>query len=143
MSSLGAKLGAIRNGLLRSWMDGDGHGGLWLRDVWRASDSHGLRLDIYGSGGWGFESSGRAAEPLRERGFLRFGLIDRLTLGSHLACPSTPTRSVEHVALAGNVCTTTRSYEGLCSDRREPRKLSLGQLACAEMHSGAETTRAM
>ena len=56
MSSLGAKLGAIRNGLLRSWMDGDGHGGLSLRDVWTASDSHGLRLEIYGSGGWGFES---------------------------------------------------------------------------------------
>ena len=75
-------------------------------------DTHGHGLEIYGSGGWGSSPSGRAAEP-RERGFLRFGLVDRLTLGCHLACLSTPTCSVEHVALAAMSRTTTHSNERL------------------------------
>jgi len=52
----GAKLGAIRGGLLRSCMDGEGHESLPFQDVWTAVDVHGHRLEIYGSGGWVFES---------------------------------------------------------------------------------------
>jgi hypothetical protein len=54
--SPGAKLGAIRGGLPRFCMDGGGHGGFPFLRVWTAADIPGRRLEIYGSGGWVFES---------------------------------------------------------------------------------------
>ena len=76
-------------------------------------DTHGHGLEIYGSGGWGSSPPRACCRTPRERGFLRFGLVDRLTLGCHLACLSTPTCSVEHVALAAMSRTTTHSNERL------------------------------
>jgi hypothetical protein len=54
-SSLGAKMGVIRGGLLRSAVDS---GGLEspFRPGWTPGEAHGHRLEIYGSGGWVFES---------------------------------------------------------------------------------------
>ena len=55
LRALGAKLGAIRCGLLRTAMDGYGQRTVWLRTLWTATDSYGRPASIYGSEGWGFE----------------------------------------------------------------------------------------
>jgi len=55
-AALGAKLGAIRGGSLRTAVDADGLESLSFRAVWTAADGCGRRLEIYGSEGWGFES---------------------------------------------------------------------------------------
>jgi hypothetical protein len=44
-----------------------------LLAVWTVADAHGHSLAIYGSGGWGFESSGRATNALRYKGSRRGG----------------------------------------------------------------------
>jgi len=54
-SSLGAKLGAIRGGLLRTATDDYGQRTLLFRTVWTATDGYGRAASIYGSEGWGFE----------------------------------------------------------------------------------------
>ena len=54
--ALGAKLGAIRGGQLRTAVDTRGTESVSFRAVWTAVDTCGLRLEIYGSEGWGFES---------------------------------------------------------------------------------------
>jgi hypothetical protein len=53
---LGAKLGAIRCGLVWTAVDVCGIESLSFRHVWTAVDTHGHGLEIYGSEGWGFES---------------------------------------------------------------------------------------
>ena len=53
--ALGAKLGAIRCGLLRTAMDHYGQRTVWFRTVWTAVDFYGRSASIYGSEGWGFE----------------------------------------------------------------------------------------
>ena len=53
--ALGAKLGAIRCGLLRTAMDGYGQRTVWFRTLWTATDGYGRVASIYGSEGWGFE----------------------------------------------------------------------------------------
>ena len=55
-AALGAKLGAIRRGLLWTGVDVCGIGSLSFRAVWTAVDVHGWRLEIYGSEGCGFKS---------------------------------------------------------------------------------------
>jgi len=63
--SLGAKLGAIRGGLPRTAVDAGGIEVLLLRQVWILMDVRGRRLEIYGSGGWVFESPwARCRNPL-------------------------------------------------------------------------------
>ena len=52
---MGAKLEAIRGGLVWTAVDAGGIESLSFRDVWTAVDTCGHRLDIYGSEGWGFE----------------------------------------------------------------------------------------
>ena len=49
-------MGAIRGGPRLSCVDTGGIGSLLLSHVWAAADAHGRRLEIYGSGGWGFKS---------------------------------------------------------------------------------------
>ena len=53
---VGAKLGAIRGGLLRMCMDADGREGCLFMAVWTAVDAHRRRLESYGSEGCGFKS---------------------------------------------------------------------------------------
>ena len=53
--SSGANLGANSSGRLWTGMDGCGLGGLLFLAVWTAVDGCGHGLEIYGSGGWGFE----------------------------------------------------------------------------------------
>ena len=68
---MGAKLGAIRGGLLRTAMDADGHDGLSFHAVWTAVDRYRRRLEIYGSEGCGFKSCrARKTKSLREQGFV-------------------------------------------------------------------------
>ncbi len=55
-AALGAKLGAIRCGFVWTAVDACGIETLSFRHVWTAVDTHGCRLEIYGSEGWGFES---------------------------------------------------------------------------------------
>ena len=52
---VGAMLGAIRPGFLRTAVDAGGLGGPSFRALPTAVDTCGLGLEIYGSGGWGFE----------------------------------------------------------------------------------------
>ncbi len=52
----GAKLGAIRPGLVWTAVGAGGIETLSFRLVWTAMDGRGRRLEIYGSGGWGFKS---------------------------------------------------------------------------------------
>jgi hypothetical protein len=66
---LGAKLGAIRVGPLRSCVDTGGIGSQLLSHVRTDVDVHGRRLEIYGSGGWVFESPrARRERPCTSRG---------------------------------------------------------------------------
>ena len=51
-----AELGAILCRLLRTAVGAGGPESLWFRAVRTSVDAHGHRLEIYGSGGWGFES---------------------------------------------------------------------------------------
>jgi hypothetical protein len=53
---VGAKLGAIPCGSWRTAVDADGLESPTLRPEWNPVDAYGLGLEIYGSGGWGFES---------------------------------------------------------------------------------------
>jgi hypothetical protein len=53
---MGAKLGAIRGGLLWTCVDAGGIESLSFRAVWTVVDTCGHGLEIYGSGGWGFKS---------------------------------------------------------------------------------------
>ena len=53
---MGAKLGAILCGLAWTVVDTDGIGTVQDQDVWTFLDARGRRLEIYGSGGWVFES---------------------------------------------------------------------------------------
>ena len=53
----GAKLGAIRFGSQRTAVDSGGNESRSFWHVWTFLDALGRRLEIYGSGGWGFESS--------------------------------------------------------------------------------------
>jgi hypothetical protein len=53
---MGAKLGAILCGFLRTRMDAGGPEWPSSRPMWISVDTHGPRLEIYGSGGWVFES---------------------------------------------------------------------------------------
>jgi len=50
-SALGAKLGAMRCGIVWTAMDVFGLDGLAFRAVWTAVDAYGHRLEIYGSEG--------------------------------------------------------------------------------------------
>jgi len=52
---VGAKLGAIRDGLLRMAMDACGQNPVVFRTPWTAADGYGRSASIYGSEGWGFE----------------------------------------------------------------------------------------
>ncbi|CAN5746471.1 hypothetical protein BH23ACT5_BH23ACT5_18520 [soil metagenome] len=54
--SVGAKLGAIRGGFVRTVLDTGGVKTIQEQDVWTLRDTRGRRLEIYGSGGWGFQS---------------------------------------------------------------------------------------
>jgi hypothetical protein len=53
---MGAKLGAIRGGFVGTAVDAGGTGSIAHKAVWTPVDIHGHALDIYGSGGWVFES---------------------------------------------------------------------------------------
>jgi hypothetical protein len=53
---VGAKLGAIRGGPRRSCVDSGGIRGQLLSHAWTDLETHGHVLEIYGSGGWVFES---------------------------------------------------------------------------------------
>jgi hypothetical protein len=53
---VGAKLGAMLSGLLRTAMDAGGLGSASLQALRTPMDTYGHGLDIYGSGGWVFES---------------------------------------------------------------------------------------
>ena len=53
---VGAMLGAIRGGPRRSCVDTRGIESLLLSHVWTDVDARGHPLEIYGSGGWVFES---------------------------------------------------------------------------------------
>ncbi|MEE8153880.1 MAG: hypothetical protein V3T53_02845, partial [Phycisphaerales bacterium] len=55
LQALGAKLGAIRCGLLRTAMDACGRNPVVVRTPWTAADGYGRVASIYGSEGWGFE----------------------------------------------------------------------------------------
>ncbi len=72
---LGAKLGAIRGGRRGSCVDPGGIGSLQVRPAWTLVDASGHGLEIYGSGGWGFESL-RAChrKPLRKAGVSDVGM---------------------------------------------------------------------
>jgi hypothetical protein len=67
-SALGAKLGAILCGFLRTAMDVDGIESPLFRAVWTVVDAHGHGLEIYGSEGWGFESLRACRRPLALQG---------------------------------------------------------------------------
>lgn len=54
-AALGAKLGTICGGLLRTGVDPSSRTAE-CQAAWTSVDSYGRRLDIYGSGGWEFES---------------------------------------------------------------------------------------
>ena len=62
---LGAKLGAILCGLLRTAVDSCGIETPPFRPVWTAVDACGHRLEIYGSEGWGLSQATRASLPAR------------------------------------------------------------------------------
>ena len=67
---MGAILGAIRCGL--PWKVVDRYRASDVSDQadWTLMDAHVRRLEIYGSGGWVFESPrARKTEPLLRRGF--------------------------------------------------------------------------
>jgi hypothetical protein len=88
-------MGVIRGGLLRSAVDS---GGLEspFRPGWTPGDAHGHRLEIYGSGGWVFESPrARWQEPCTTRAFCSNRPLDLLTFGSH---PSVPKVSGEKMS---------------------------------------------
>ena len=53
---MGSKLGGIRGGRPWTAADADGPGTLPFRRVWTDGGTRGPLLEIYGSGGWGFES---------------------------------------------------------------------------------------
>ncbi len=54
--ALGAKLGAILCGIVRTAVDAGGLDATQDQAVWTFLDAYGHRLEIYGSGGWVFES---------------------------------------------------------------------------------------
>jgi len=63
---LGAKLGAIPCGPHRTGVDAGGHGTLSFQALWTLLDTRGHGLEIYGSGGWVFESPrARYRKPLQ------------------------------------------------------------------------------
>ncbi len=98
-ASLGAKLGAIRCGLLWTGVDSCGIESLSFRAVWTSVDGCGHRLEIYGSEGWGFESL-RACHrnPLCHKGFrLLAGQLNDLwsAVGPHLDRESLTANPVE------------------------------------------------
>ena len=65
-------------------MDTGGLEGPPFQRVWTLMDPHGRRVEIYGSGGWGFESLRACCmNPLRRRGSFGLELADLLTLGNH------------------------------------------------------------
>ncbi len=86
---MGAKLGAIRCGPVWTAVDTCGIESLSFRAVWTAVDCCGLRVEIYGSEGWGFQSL-RACRLLA-------GQLDDLwtAVGPHLVRESFTTRPVE------------------------------------------------
>ena len=53
---MGAKLGAILCGFLRTRMDAGGPEWPSFRPMWTSVDAPGHPSEIYGSGGWVFES---------------------------------------------------------------------------------------
>ncbi|HVR78619.1 MAG TPA: hypothetical protein VMS99_09535 [Acidimicrobiia bacterium] len=56
ITALGAKLGAMLYALVWTAVDSSGTGSLRARSEWTPLDTRGHGLDIYGSGGWVFES---------------------------------------------------------------------------------------
>ena len=67
--ALGAKLGAIRCGRLRTATDDYGQRTGWFRTVWTAADFYGRGASIYGSEGWGFEFLRACQQGLQRMGF--------------------------------------------------------------------------
>jgi len=114
----GAKLGAIRCGRRWTCVDACGNESLCFRPVWTAVDTHGHRLEIYGSEGWGFESPpGVPRGPCVIGGFIRRVVCVPVgwqpVLGSHhrepfawlIMCGRSRTKRVVMLAVA----VTTRS----------------------------------
>ena len=67
---LGAKLGAILCGFRQTRVDAGGLENPSIRPVWTPVDAHGHGLEIYGSGGWVFESPrARCSKSLWGKGF--------------------------------------------------------------------------
>ena len=98
-AALGAKLGAILCGLVWTAVDACGIESLCFRPVWTVVDACGHGLEIYGSGGWGFEFL-RACRlnPLQRKGFRwsRAKLDDLWSVvGPHLVRKSTSPNGVE------------------------------------------------
>jgi len=150
-------LGANRPGLLWTCVDSSGIESLAFRAVWTSVDTHGHRLGIYGSEGWGFESL-RACRrnPLQRKGFrLSAGQFDDVWSASgprELRCaprrgppreppcrtgrgarngPSSP-RSTSDRGVSGSPwgCVTVVVYEG--PGARWPRP-SLRRATCREL----------
>ncbi len=88
LRALGAKLGAIRCGLLRTAMDGCGLRTGWLRTVWTAADGHGRSASIYGSEGWGFEFLRACQRALPSDGESLSVSAHRGAVLAHLAMPA-------------------------------------------------------
>ena len=82
---LGAKLGAILSGLVRTALDSSGTPSLQFQSVWTPLDLGGHRLEIYGSGGWVFESPRARFTILVNSGSVSGRLVGIMTFGaSHL-----------------------------------------------------------
>jgi len=64
-AAVGAKLEAIRRGLVWTAVDGDGHGSHTFRHVWTAVDGCGHCLEIYGSEGCSWTAWPQSAERFR------------------------------------------------------------------------------
>jgi hypothetical protein len=74
---VGAKLGAILRGQQRTAVDADGLENPYLLAVRTLVDIPGHGLEIYGSGGWVFESPrARWRNPCSSRGFYVSVLVD-------------------------------------------------------------------
>jgi hypothetical protein len=82
---MGAKLGAIVCGFLWTAVDSDGIESPSFRPVRTTVDTSGRGLEIYGSGGWVFESPrARCRIPCNARDFRLRRLPHLLTFGSHV-----------------------------------------------------------
>jgi hypothetical protein len=72
---LGAKLGAILSGLVWTALDSSGTRSLQFQSVWTPLDLGGHRLEIYGSGGWVFESPRARCIRPAQAGVFAYGVV--------------------------------------------------------------------